>query len=81
MKSKIEEIFLSILEQTDQVLTVAKLEEDTILLDSGLDSLGFVILVSVLEEELGFDPFSIMDEPIYPDTFGELVEIYQKYGK
>jgi len=81
LKSKIEEIFLSILEQTDQVLTVAKLEEDTILLDSGLDSLGFVILVSVLEEELGFDPFSIMDEPIYPDTFGELVEIYQKYGK
>ena len=40
-----------------------KLEDDMVLLDSGLDSLGFAILVTDLEGSLGFDPFVMMDEP------------------
>ena len=45
---------------------------------SGLDSLGFAILVATLEEKLEFDPFTMMDEPLYPSTFGEFVSIYEK---
>ena len=53
---------------------------DTVLLESGLDSLGFAILIARLEEELGYDPFTIMDEPVYPQTFGQLVEVYQRFA-
>ncbi|HUE91254.1 acyl carrier protein [Pseudomonas sp.] len=58
---------------------VATLNDNTVLLDSGLDSMGFAILVASLEEQLGYDPFSLMDEPIYPRTLGEFVAIYQRY--
>ena len=54
--------------------------DDTVLLESGLDSLGFAILIARLEEELGYDPFTMMDEPIYPQTFGQLVEVYQRFA-
>ena len=37
----------------------AKLIDETILLDTGLDSLGFAVLVAQLDEELGFDPFTL----------------------
>jgi hypothetical protein len=52
------------------------LSEDTVLLESGLDSLGFAVLVTRLEEELGYDPFSLAEEPFYPQTFGEFVGFY-----
>ena len=45
------------------------------MLDSGLDSLGFAILVARLEEELGFDPFVEMKEAVYPTTFADFVKI------
>lgn len=54
--------------------------DDTVLLESGLDSLGFAMLVSRLEEELGYDPFVLMEQPVYPSTFGEFVEIYRKFA-
>ena len=63
----------------DAVLTKA-LVDDTVLLDSGLDSLGFAILVARLEEELGYDPFVMMDEPVYPQTLGEFLAIYQRFA-
>jgi acyl carrier protein len=69
------ELFNEALEATDSELE-APLEDNTVLLDSGLDSLGFAILVARLEEELGFDPFVEMEEAIYPTTFAEFVKIY-----
>lgn len=57
---------------------VNPLTRDTVLLRSGLDSLGFAILVARLEEVLGYDPFLIMTEPVYPQTFGEFVDIYER---
>lgn len=57
-----------------------ELQDDTILLESGLDSLGFAILVARLEEELGYDPFLLMDQPVYPRTLGEFVDIYQRFA-
>lgn len=80
LKQKIKELYISVLEQTDRKLTVDVLEDSTVMLDSGLDSLGFVILVSVLGEELGFDPFASMQDPFYPQTFGEFVAIYEKHN-
>ena len=59
--------------------TLAKdITDDLVLLDSGLDSLGFATLVVSLEEELGFDPFTMRDEIVYPTTFGEFVAIYRE---
>ena len=56
------------------------LVDETVLLESGLDSLGFAILVARLDEELGYDPFVLMEEPVYPRTLAEFVEIYQKFS-
>jgi len=55
------------------------LTRETILLRSGLDSLGFAILVARLEETLGYDPFVLMSEPVYPQTFGDFVDIYERF--
>ena len=44
---------------------------------SGLDSMGFAVLVMRLDEVLGFDPFSESDEVVYPRTFGEFVAFYE----
>jgi len=78
MKEIIKEIYLEVLEQTGNELLVPELKDDIVLLESGLDSLGFAILVASLDEALEFDPFTMMDEPFYPSTFGEFVEIYEK---
>jgi hypothetical protein len=53
--------------------------DDLPLLRTGLDSLGYAIVVARLEQELGYDPFLLMDEPVYPRTFGELVAIYERF--
>lgn len=78
MKQIIEETYMEVLEQTGSSLLVPELKDDVVLLESGLDSLGFAILVATLEEKLEFDPFTMMDEPLYPSTFGEFVAIYEK---
>lgn len=50
--------------------------DETVLLQSGLDSLGFAMLVAQLEEDLGIDPFSEMQLAVYPRTFGEFTTLY-----
>lgn len=59
---------------------IGVLVDETILLESGLDSLGFAILVARLEEDLGYDPFVMMDVPVYPSTLREFIEIYQRFA-
>jgi acyl carrier protein len=54
--------------------------DDTVLLESGLDSLGFAILVARLEEVLGYDPFVIMENPVYPRTLAELTDVYARFS-
>lgn len=53
--------------------------DQLVLLSTELDSLGFAVLVARLDERLGYDPFSLMDEPVYPQTLGEFVEIYGRF--
>ena len=64
----------------DQKLALAPLTDDTALNDSGLDSLGFAILVTRLEDELGLDPFTMSEDVSFPVTLRELVQVYENAG-
>jgi acyl carrier protein len=79
MRSLILQLINEVAENVDCEL-VDDINDDTVLLESGLDSLGFAILVARLEEELGRDPFTEMEEVIYPRKLGEFVAIYEQYG-
>lgn len=71
--------FNNVLDDQDIVLKQPVGAND-VLLETGLDSLGFAILVSELEDKLGYDPFVLMDEPVYPRTMDEFVAIYEKFS-
>jgi len=79
MRALVLQLIVEIAENVDCEL-VEEINDDTVLLESGLDSLGFAILVARLEEELGRDPFTEMEDVIYPRTLGEFVAIYQQHG-
>ena len=55
---------------------VPELTDGIVLMESGLDSLGFAVLVTRLEDTLGYDPFTEMAQPVYPTTLGDFVQIY-----
>jgi acyl carrier protein len=55
------------------------LSDEDVLLDTGLDSLAFAVLITRLEDRFECDPFTEMDEPVYPQTLGELVAIYTQF--
>ena len=72
----------TVLEQFAQVAKeqnkrIDLLSDEVILLDSGLDSLCFAIIVARLEDDLGVDPFSAADELQFPRTIGEFVALYE----
>lgn len=62
----------------EQKKTLAPLADDALLMNIGLDSLGFAILVARLEDRLGCDPFSASDDVYFPVTFGEFVRFYEQ---
>jgi acyl carrier protein len=64
---------------TEKAVEAPALLPDTILLETGLDSLGFAIFVSSLDEELGYDPFTLAEDAYYPQTFAEFVAFYERY--
>ena len=53
------------------------LSEASVLMDTGLDSLCFAILVARLEDSLGVDPFSASDDISFPVTLGDFVRVYE----
>jgi hypothetical protein len=61
----------------EQDKPLAPLSDDLPLLDTGLDSLCFAILVSRLEVVLGVDPFSENTDAPFPVNVGEFVSLYQ----
>jgi acyl carrier protein len=84
MELIMEKIILKMMQEISNESNIKlsnNINKDFVLLDSGLDSLGFAILIARLEEELGYDPFTMMDEPVYPQTFGQLVQIYQRFSQ
>jgi acyl carrier protein len=75
-------IRLAILSQFEQVAAeqkkkLAPLNDDLVLLDSGLDSLCFAIIVARLEDELGTDPFTASEEAYFPVTIGDFIGLYE----
>jgi aryl carrier-like protein len=56
---------------------LAPLHDELALLDSGLDSMCFAILLARLEDQLGSDPLTDSDNVAFPVTLGGLVELYE----
>ena len=62
----------------EQDKRLAPLTDDLPLLDSGLDSLCFAILVARLEDITGRDPLSEAQGGQFPTTIGEFVALYEE---
>jgi len=54
------------------------LDDDDLLETFGLDSVAFTSLLTQLEEAIGFIPEAILEGEAYPETFGELVQAYER---
>jgi acyl carrier protein len=77
LRQQIESVIRSVGKQYRKDL-IDEFRDDTVLLESGLDSLDCAIVIGRLQQELQVDPFSRLDDPAaYPRTFGEFVRLYQ----
>ena len=65
----------------EQKRKLARLSDDLKLLDSGLDSLSFALIVARLEDAVGFDPFDTDQDTKFPVTFGDFVRLYENHKK
>jgi len=65
----------------EQKRKLARLGDDLKLLDSGLDSLSFALIVARLEDAVGFDPFDTDQDTKFPVTFGDFVRLYENHKK
>ena len=79
-------IKLTIMDQMTQIARehgkrLAPLRDDLVLLDSGLDSLGFAVLVARLEDTLGIDPFTTAEDAMFPLTLGDFVKVYENAAR
>ena len=74
------DIILGTLEQVfiEEEIPCPEFTDSLVLLESGLDSLAFAVLVAKLEKLLGFDPFLVDTAAYYPRTLGEFVAYYEK---
>jgi hypothetical protein len=64
-----------------QAKELLPLSNQTVLLESGLDSLCFAIIVARLEDTLGFDPFSTAEDVDFPVTLGDFIKFYEDAAK
>jgi acyl carrier protein len=60
-----------------QMKTLAALTDDLPLLQSGLDSLCFAMLVASLDDTLDLDPFASEAEVKLPVTLGDFIKLYE----
>ena len=60
----------------EQKRKLSPLSDNLNLLQSGLDSLSFALIVARLEDSLQVDPFDSVDS--FPVTFGDFVNLYDK---
>jgi hypothetical protein len=66
---------------SEQSKSLAPLTDDLPLLESGLDSLCFAIIVARLEDALGIDPFARGNEVEFPITVADFVRFYDDAAK
>ncbi len=77
MRTTISSVFEEV--AIEQQRKLAPLSSDLKLLQSGLDSLSFALVVARLEDALGFDPFEAVDT--FPVTFGDFVALYEGHPR
>jgi acyl carrier protein len=65
----------------EQQRKLARLTDDLRLLESGLDSLSFALIVMRLEDALGYDPFDTPEAVQFPVTFGDFVKLYENHSR
>ncbi len=75
VRSEVISQFRQVAEEQDKSL--APLEDDLPLLESGLDSLCFAVIVARLEDLLGVDPFTTAEDAPFPVTLGDFVKSYE----
>jgi len=75
IRSDIITLFAQVAKEQDKKLV--PLSDDLGLLESGLDSLCFAIIVARLEDALGIDPFSTTEEIGLPVTVGDFIKLYE----
>lgn len=75
VRSEIITQFMQVAEEQNKQL--APLVDDLPLLESGLDSLCFAVIVARLEDAVGVDPFSADDDSPFPVTLGDFVRSYE----
>jgi hypothetical protein len=75
VRSEILDQFKQVAHEQDKRL--GPLSDELPLLDSGLDSLCFAILVSRLEIVLGVDAFSENEDASFPVNLGEFIRLYE----
>ena len=73
--SDIATLFAEVAQEQNKVL--APLSGELGLLETGLDSLCFAIIVARLEDRFGVDPFSSDDEIDFPVTVGDFIRLYE----
>jgi acyl carrier protein len=75
MKSRIASVLAQVAVEQNKVLR--PLSDDLGLLECGLDSLCFAIVVARLEDELNIDPFSDAEATSFPVTVGDFIRLYE----
>lgn len=73
--SEIKTLFAEVAKEQNKPL--APLADELGLLETGLDSLCFAIIVARLEDQLGLDPFGADDEVDFPVTVGDFIRLYE----
>lgn len=79
VRTEIAAQFTEVAKENDKQL--APLSDELELLESGLDSLCFAVIVARLEGTIGVDPFSASEDAPFPVTFGEFVTFYEEASK
>lgn len=78
VRSTVQSLFEDVAGEQERKLVA--LTDDVRLIDCGLDSLSFAIIVARLEDTLGFDPFSSDKAGDFPVTFGDFVRLYEAFA-
>jgi hypothetical protein len=75
-RSAVVSAFQEIAEAQGQ--TLVPLTDELPLMQSGLDSLSFALVLARLEDTLGVDPLGTGESVRLPVTFGDLVRLYEE---
>jgi acyl carrier protein len=79
LRSTITSLFEDVAKE--QKRRLAPLTDDLLLLQSGLDSLSFALIVARLEDAVGIYPFESAEAASFPVTFGDFVKLYENHRK